>query len=173
MIIRAPLIFLVLILAAGCASDSSYRGLPARYTALQLSPGSESYLIEVAQAIDRPFAMRFEFDRSGENVAIQVFELDGPRALHKKSGKQAARLLYLFRTFDWNALGAERSLALYPDDAAIILKAWKAGVYREARGGAAEHPALFALLKSVSEIQKVPNQLPEPMSGLAPVRGSS
>ena len=107
--------------------------------------------------------MRFDFGRCGDSVSIQVFDLDGPRAPQKKTGEEAARLLSLFRTFDWNALGEERPLALYPDDAAIVLKARKAGAYREANGGMMEHPILSALLKSVSETLKEPNQPPEPM----------
>lgn len=159
---RALFILGILLLTVGCTSKTSYRGLPAKYTDLPTSSALESYLIGITPAFGPAFAARFDFDRSGEMVLIQSFDSEGPRVPQKKSGEEAARLLSHFRTFDWNALGEERPLAIYTDDAAIVFKARKAGSYREAHGGATEHPMLYALLKSVSENLEAPNQSSQP-----------
>jgi hypothetical protein len=146
-------------LLSGCATQGTFRRIPAAYTALSSSPGSESYLIERIHSSADPTATRYDFTIEGNLVTAQVSTISktGARSERRQTPEVAKRLLQVLQKFDWGSIEAplpdDEPIAPVPDDTQIVLKARTAKSYREAHAKLADCASLRKLLMSLDAIK--------------------
>ena len=146
-------------MAISCASPGSYSRIPARYTVLSSAPNSESYLIEIVQALGDPTATRYDFTFEAGTVTAQISTISktGARSERRRSGEVATRLLEVFRGFDWSSIEApppdDEAIARAPDDREVVLKARTQKSYREAQVKVSECAGVRTLLAAIDAAQ--------------------
>ena len=143
----------------GCSTPGSYSRIPARFTALPSAPNTESYLIEVVDAVADPIATRYEFTFEGNEVTAQVSTISktGARSERRRPGDVATKLLKVFRTFNWSSIEApppdDDATVPPPNHTEVVLKARTAKSYREAQVRLADCAGLRKLLADLDAVK--------------------
>jgi len=144
---------------AGCSTAGSYSRIPARFTALSSEPNSETYLIEIVDAVADPTATRYDFTIGGSEVTAQISTISktGARSERRRSGDVAARLLKVFRSFEWSSIEApppdDDSTVAPPNHTEVVLKARTQKSYREAQVRLADCAGVRKLLAAIAAVK--------------------
>lgn len=153
-------ILIVSFTAAGCSTVGSYTRIPARYTTLNQSPNTETYLIEMIHAAADPVATRYEFTtETGGAVTAQISTIlkSGARSERRRTGESATRLLQVFRSFDWSSIEApppdDDGKVPPPDNTEVVFKARTQKSYREAQVRLVNCAGLRKLLGAIEAVK--------------------
>ncbi|MEO6001801.1 MAG: hypothetical protein ABIZ04_04335 [Opitutus sp.] len=155
----AVIVTAMAIAMGGCSTPGAYSRIPARFTALPSAPNTESYLIETVDAVADPTATRYEFTFEGNEVTAQVSTISktGARSERRRTGEIAAKLLKVFRAFNWSSIEApppdDDATVPPPNHTEVVLKARTAKSYREAQVRLADCAGLRKLLADLQAVK--------------------